>query len=185
MRQEKVTRNVTLKGIRPIMFDRYAGDNKTMLNPEDKLYLDKDRGLVMPSENLQSFLCAENTNSAAKMFYDSRVYKKVCLALRGFVTVDELTIPIIRDGEQIKMEGFGKNGISLHKSVARLAKGIPNPKERPLVDTPWEIKFTMTIWPNDEVAEQEVRMLFDRGGMAIGLGTYRGVYGKFVISDWK
>jgi hypothetical protein len=27
--------------------------------------------------------------------------------------------------------------------------------------------------------------LFIRGGLAIGLGTFRGVFGKFKVSEWK
>jgi hypothetical protein len=72
----------------------------------------------------------------------------------------------------------------LHRSVARLDKGIPNPKERPTLPTPWEIEFTLQILPNQEIKEQEIKNLFEEGGLAIGLGTFRGVYGKFAVRTW-
>jgi len=34
MKEDVIKRQVILKGIRPIMFDRYPGDNKTELMPE-------------------------------------------------------------------------------------------------------------------------------------------------------
>jgi len=185
MKQDKQDIRVTLRGIRPIMFDRYAGDNKTQLPPEQKLYFAADgESLVLPSTNIMSFLSAENTTSAPKISYDPRKYKAVCQALRGFVTIEPWLIPILRDGEPIRFQGFGQNGITLHRSVARLAKGVPNPKERPLVDMPWSVSFTMTLWPNDDISVVELSNIVERGGIALGLGTYRGVYGKLVVDQW-
>jgi len=166
------------------MFDRYPGDNKTQLMPEQKLYTKEDGTIIVPAANIQSFLCAENTKSAVKMFYDPRKYKRVAQALLGFVLVDPFEIPLTRDGQEIKFEGWDENGITLHNSVARLEKGVPNPKERPLIDTPWELEFQVRLFPNDEISEVEVKNLFDKGGVAIGLGTYRGVFGKFAIDKW-
>jgi len=182
---EKLTRKVGLKGIRPLLFDRYAGDNKTELLPEQKMYLDDKNGLVMPSANIHSFLCAINTKSAVKMFYDPRKYKNVAAAILGFVTIDPFEIPLCRDGKQIKWEGWGENGITLREDVARLEKGIPNPKQRPQIASPWELNFELTVWKNTEVSEQEVKNLFVKGGIPIGLGTYRGVFGKFVVDSWE
>ena len=182
---DSVTRTVTLRGIRPLMFDRYAGDNKTQLLPEQKLYLDGNNGLLMPAANIQSFLCATNTKSAAKMSYDPRKYKTVAAAILGYVAIDPFEIPILLDGKQAVWDGWGNNGITLHKSVARLDKGIPNPKERPMLSGAWSLNFEVTIYNNDVVSETEVKNLFIKCGIPIGLGTYRGVFGKFVVDDWK
>jgi hypothetical protein len=72
----------------------------------------------------------------------------------------------------------------VHYSVARLDKGIPNPKVRPVVPLDWAIEFTMDIFPNREIKEQDVLNLVEEGGRAIGLGTFRGVFGKFRIDSW-
>jgi hypothetical protein len=48
----------------------------------------------------------------------------------------------------------------------------------------WELAFTLTIYPNKEIKEQEIMNLFIDGGVAIGLGTFRGVFGKFEVSKW-
>ena len=181
-----VTKKAILRGIRPLMFDRYAGDNNTELLPEQKMYFGTEKNdLVMPSANIHSFLCAENTKSAVKLAYDTRQYKKYAQAVLGFVSIEPFMIPITRNGDQIYFNGFDENGITVHKSVARLAKGVPNKKERPLVDLPWELEFKVTIYPNDLISDVSVRLLFEKGGIPIGLGTYRGVYGKFVVDSWE
>ena len=42
--------------------------------------------------------------------------------------------------------------------------------------------FSLEIRPNQE---HEVKTLFEEGGLAVGLGTFRGVYGKFVVDKWE
>jgi hypothetical protein len=193
-----VTRLVSLKGIRPIMFDRYAGDNDTKLLWPQKVYLIPGTAqLALPAENVMSFLCSHNTNSAPKRLRDARKYKAIANACLSFVSIsglDELMpeyIPFLRDGRRIEMGEIdvptGRDplsGIYLHRSIARLPGGIPNPKERPVLPLPWSIYFSLTMIANNEIKEQEVRNLFEEGGVAIGLGTYRGVFGKFIITRW-
>ena len=130
-----IKRKVTLCGINDIMFDRYAGDNKTQLEPHQKLYLKPGTKVIgIPSLNIISFLSA--------------------------------------------------SGCYIHRAVARLDKGIPNPKERPVIPAPWEITFDFLIYPNKEIKEVEIQNLFEDGGRALGLGTFRGVFGKFYVKEW-
>jgi hypothetical protein len=42
----------------------------------------------------------------------------------------------------------------------------------------------MDIFPNREIKEQDVLNLVEEGGRAIGLGTFRGVFGKFRVERW-
>ncbi|MHC4621594.1 MAG: hypothetical protein ACYTEQ_27955 [Planctomycetota bacterium] len=182
---EAVSRKVTLKGICPIMFDRYAGDNNTDLKPEEKMYLTIKGELVLPMANIMSFLCAINTESAAKRFHAPKEYKRIAQNILSFTAIEQAEIPITKNGKPVKWEGWGKNGITLHKSVARLPKGIPNPKERPVLDAPWEMEFNITIWESPALKEGKVKAMFTDGGLAIGLGTFRGVYGKFKVTEWK
>lgn len=53
-----------------------------------------------------------------------------------------------------------------------------------MLPLPWELTFELTIFPNKEIKEQEIRNLFEEGGIAIGLGTFRGVFGKFQVDRW-
>jgi len=184
-------RKVTLSGVRDVMFDRYPGDNDTKLRDDQKMYLDSQNHVTLPSLNLMSLLSAQSTMSAPKRFLDSRKYKAVAQAILSFVSIDPELIPFTRNGEPVIFNGFGPDGkdpvsgIYVRKDVARLDKGIPNPKSRPVLPMPWELKFTLHFFKNDEVQEETVQNLLIRAGVALGIGTFRGVFGKFVVKTWE
>lgn len=196
-RLEIVSRKVRLVGIRELMFDRYAGDNKTKLDWSQKIYLVPGTNiLALPTTNIVSFLTAHNTNSAPKRLRDKRAYKDICNACLSFTSISATNspnvgyIPILRESSPIEVGKFEesndpKSGLYLHRSVARLDKGIPNPKERPTLPLPWAVEFQLDIYPNKEIKEQEIKNLIEEGGLAIGLGTFRGVFGKFLIESWE
>src|SRR5215475_211093 len=178
-----VTRTVILQGLTDIMFDRYPGDNNTKLEPHQKLYLapGDSRVIGLPSTNLMSFLSAHNTNSAPKRLRDKRKFKDIANALLSFVSIREQFIPLLRDDKPIKLGKFdgdrdALSGCYIHRSVARLDKGIPNPKVRPVVPLDWSLKFTLDIFRNQEIKEQDILNLMEEGGRALGLGTFRGVF---------
>jgi hypothetical protein len=188
---ETVERDIVLKGTSPIMFDRYAGDNDTKLEPWQKLYYHPTNGkeIGIPALNISSFLSAHNTNSAPKRLRDKRKYKDICNACLSFVQISPDFIPLIRNDKPIVFGKFENDrdplsGMTISRLVARLDKGIPNPKVRPVLSLPWEIRFKITILQNREITEQEILNLFDEGGRAIGLGTFRGVFGKFIVDKW-
>jgi hypothetical protein len=188
---ELVTRKVKLVGLTDIMFDRYPGDNQTKLEPWQKLYLEPGNTKVigLPTLNIMSFLSAHNTNSAPKRLRDKRKFKDLANAILSFVSIREQFIPFLRDGKPVvfgKLNGDRdeKSGVYIHYSVARLDKGIPNPKVRPVLPLDWGLEFTLDFFPNREIKEQDVLNLFEEGGRAIGLGTFRGVFGKFRIDRW-
>jgi hypothetical protein len=187
---DTIVRRITLEGTRPIMFDRYAGDNTTQLEPEQKFYFrpGNSKELGVPALNLMSFLSAHNTNSAPKRLRDKRKYKDIANAALSFVELDPEWMPLLRDGKPIVFGKFDHDldklsGAYVHRCVARLDKGIPNSKVRPVLPLPWSLQFTLTLSPTREIKEQEVLNLLEEGGRAIGLGTFRGVFGKFRIAS--
>jgi hypothetical protein len=184
------TRKVTLEGFTPIMFDRYAGDNKTQLTPEQRMYFVPGTSqLCLPAANISSFLSAKNTTSVAKLI-GGRASKSLADAMLSFVQIDPILVPIARSGVPIEFGEFidsvdAKSGIFVDYRVARLDKGIPNPKARPVIPLPWSLSFTLRLFKNDVVDETLLRRAFEQGGIAIGLGTFRGVYGKFYVMGWE
>jgi hypothetical protein len=153
--REKLVRTVHLSGLTDIMFDRYPGDNDTKLEPWQKLYLGGESGrqVMLPSANVISFLSAQNTDSAPKRLLDPRKYKAFAQACGSFVTIGPRMIPFLRDGEPIIFGKFvgeedAESGIYIDRRVARLEKGIPNPKVRPVLPMPWELRFQLTLLPN-------------------------------------
>ena len=182
---ELTTRSVELEGVTPIMFDRYPGDNDTKLPPEQKFYfLNGDASLCLPAINIYSFLGAQNTRSVAKMF-GGKGYKNLAAALCGFVAISPMRIPLTAKGKAVEFNGFDGKQFEIFVGVPRLVNGIPNPNDRPVLNPPWELSFELTIFPNEFFKEARLRELVELGGQALGLGTYRGVYGKFGVADWK
>ena len=182
-------RQVVLRGLRPIMFDRYPGDNTTEL-PVDKRFYRKGNAVVLPAENIMSFLTATNTMSAPKRLLDKRKYKDVCNAFQCFVEVVEDEIPFVRDGKPVVFGQFvgdedPESGIYIDRRVARLDKGIPNPKVRPVLPLPWELRFTLRLYPNGEVGEDILKQMFVEGGITLGFGKFRGRFGKFAVEHWN
>lgn len=188
-----VKRGVRLCGLTEIMFDRYPGDNNTKLEPWQKLYIAPNGPKVigLPALNIMSALSAHNTNSFPKRLRDKRKYKDIANALQAFSIITPSFIPLIRGKDPIIFGKMNQNevdelsGCYVHHAVARLDKGIPNPKARPVIPLPWALEFEFTILPNKEIKEQEIINLIEEGGRSVGLGTWRGTFGKFMIEKWK
>jgi len=179
-----IKRKVVLSGLTPIMFDRYSGNNKEQLDPMDKCYTNEQGHLVLPSTNLLSFLSAQNTESATQRVV-GRGYKEVCKAALSYVSIEPYNIPFLRDREPISKN---EENIKMHFAVAKIMKGklaIPNPKERPMLEPEWKLAFDLTLQETPELNEVLLKKIFEMGGNAVGLGTFRGVFGKFKIESWE
>lgn len=174
---EKVSKiAVELKGIRPLMFDRYAGDNNTQLPVQEKMYLDARQCLMMPSVNIYSLLCAINTDSVCKKFFGT-AGKTIGLGIKSYTTITPYDIPIMDDNGPVKFTGFNEQ-IYTHHIVARLKNGIPNPKERPALALPWWIEFEVEYVENKQCTLENLRQVMSMGGV-IGLGTFRPFFGRY------
>lgn len=173
---------VKFTGVKPILFDRYQGSNEAKPEPVEKVYWSKkDRIAVIPQVNLYSCLAAENTKSVAKMFY-GRKAKPIGMAIQNGLIVTEHEIPILKDGKQIHEENFEED-FDIVYHVARINKAgtaIPNPKERPMLDTPWTMEFNIRFLPSGDLTWDVMKQAFDYAGL-IGMGTYRPLYGGFSV----
>jgi len=175
--------DIRLEGIRPIMFDRYAGDNNTQLQPADKFYLDGE-AVCIPAINIISMLTAENTKSVTKVFYPPKSGVKMRHSLNSFLMIEQEFIPLLDgNGEPILFNGEWTDKVFVHKSVARLAKGVPNPKERPCIKAPWSAVVRVMWMENPDIAMKNLEQIFHKCGM-IGLGTFRPQFGQFRVSGF-
>jgi hypothetical protein len=180
MKIESKSIQVELTGIRPIMFDRYAGDNNTSLAAADKMYLDDNMGLTVPAINVLSLLGAENTKSVSKQFFGKQ-WRTIALGIMSYTNIDPIEIPLLDDDGQIMWGGDWTAQVSHVKHVARLMKGIPNPKDRPVVALPWYLRFTIEYMDNKYCTLDNLQQCYELGGV-LGLGTFRPVYGRYVLT---
>jgi hypothetical protein len=169
-------------GLRPLMFDRYAGDNNTQLPIPEKMYLTSDGHLIVPAVNIFSLLCAENTKSVCKQMF-GKAGRKVALGISSYVSVEPFEIPLTANGVPIQFSGFNDQ-ISIHTSVARVKGGVPNPKTRPLLHLPWELEFDVQYQQNSECTLENLRQALSMGGV-LGLGTFRPYFGRYELTRFE
>lgn len=173
---------VVLQGIRPLMFDRYAGDNNTTLPPEEKMYLTPDGQLIVPAINVYSLLTAENTKSVTRQFF-GRQGKTIGLGISSYTNIEPFDIPLLDDNGPILFHGW-TNTLYVRKDVARVKGGIPNPKTRPVLSLPWRLEFTVQYQPNTYCTLENLRQAFTMGG-TLGLGTFRPYFGRYELTGWQ
>lgn len=172
-----------LTGIRPIMFDRYGGDNKTRLDDLDKMYVDEHGICGIPVLNVYSLLSAENTPSVAKRFYGKQG-RDVAQGVKSFCSIeaiggeDSMHAPIM--DEKGKAYTATDERISIVPHVARLPKGIPNPKSRPMIPNGWSVTFQFKLQPNQLLNEPTLKAMVQQGGI-LGLGTFRPIFGRYTV----
>ena len=170
------------------MFDRYAGDNDTELKPEEKFYFAEDgKSLVIPSQNILGMLASNFYKCATKIKY-GRGHSAKADVVQGFVDIDPMMVPFTAHGKNVVFKKWN-DPIYEDFSVARIKKTaqqiIPNPKHRPVLNCPWELEFNVSILPNDQISEKDLKDLFEVGGLYVGIGTWRGRYGKCVVDIWE
>jgi hypothetical protein len=176
--------SITLKGTRPLMFDRYPGDNNTQLRPEEKFYMKENGELYIPAINLYSLLVAENSKSVCKQFC-GKGWRTVAHCISSSTNIEPFDIPILDGEKQIVFKKFNEK-IFVHKCVARIKKAalsIPSPKERPTINTPWNISFVMEINESKDLSFTTLRNLFEYAG-SMGIGTFRPFYGRFELDKF-
>jgi len=175
--------DIRFVGVRPILFDRYAGDNVTKLPTHEKLYVDNAGGLVIPSLNIFSMLIAENTKSVCRQFH-GKAGKTIGLGIGANLEIRPYDIPLLGESEkQIRWTGEWTKQISIRKDVARVKGGIPNAKERPEVALPWSLEFTAEWMENSDCSTDMLRLTFDLG-RKLGLGTFRPFFGTFRLDKF-
>jgi hypothetical protein len=115
------------------------------------------------------------------MFFGKKA-KPIGMAINNCLIIDEQFIPLLHDGKNITPDEFDDHFQIVHH-VARINKSgtaIPNPKERPCLETPWSLKFGIRFIPSGDLTWEVMQQCFDYAGV-IGLGTYRPLYGGFEV----
>lgn len=184
MKSGIVNINCQLTGIRPLMFDRYSGDNGTQLQASEKMYLTQERYLVLPAINLYSMLCSNNDSAVTRKF--GRTGKTIALGIKSFTSIVQAEIPIFDDSGWIKFTGWNEH-ILLHYATTRVKKGplyVPQPKERPMLMMPWYIRFDVRYAENKFCSLENLRQAYEFGGI-LGLGTFRPYFGLYEMTEWK
>jgi len=182
--------SVAFKGVAPILFDRFAGSTETKMPTERKAYFlnEKEKTLMLPALNIYSMLSSQNGLSAARLI-GGKKWKEVSSAVLSHVRIDPLEIPLVDEkGEVIKFTGFDGERFIERVDKAIVIKGrlqIPQMKLRFQLNPPWGLRFRVYVAENNIIDSELLRSLFEHSGEQIGLGSFRPLFGRFVVSDFK
>lgn len=181
------TISITLDGLSDLLFDRFWDHDKMDRPIDQKLYLNEDNNIVMPGSNLHAFLWNERKAGCVK-FFEGKGSPQY-LARVGFVNVLEREAEILgKNGKPIKWGGQAKPPLFIINASGVTGSGnkiVKQPiKPRPGISVPWSIKYTMTLVENDMIDVQKLYNWVSRGGLLIGLGTWRPRFGRFLVKQW-
>lgn len=181
--------SVALEGLVPIMFNRFIDHSKEARPPEQKLYLDDDNTVVLPAENLMSFMCGSFVPGCCKKFEGRKSGEYIDVAY-SHISFSPVLVPFLRNKKPIKFTSIEDkklwgvcNSGGVTKSGASIVKQEPQP--RPYLKTPWTLEFQVTLVKNALIDETKLYNYFSQGGILISLGTYRPMYGRFSVAEWK
>ena len=91
----------------------------------------------------------------------------------------QLIIPVLVDGKEVAFKGFDKTP-QVKKRTDQVGGGLTQIVERPYVEN-WSLEFTFNLIENAEISMERLKEWFMRGGIEVGLGASRPVYGQFIV----
>ena len=183
---------VRLEGLSDIMFDRFYDHSKEDRPPERKLHLNEEGEIVLPAENIHSFLFRDMPPVGVIRFVEKKAAKDYIAYGQAHVAIQPTLIPFVTpDGKPIRFTEFG-SGFPFYVNdwsagVTKMSGGKALKQEvrkRPVLRLPWWLSFDLLVFPNDRVTPEKLLAWFEVGGLVTALGTYRPRYGRFLVKGW-
>lgn len=181
--------NVTLDSLSDIMFDKFIDHSKEVRPPEQKLYISDGDNIVIPSENVHTFLFGEVPGGCAKTF-EGKKGKDYIRTGQGHIVIEPVYIPFLNPKDKIiKYKGFDKDdSLYVYEAAGRTKMGSLSIKQeikpRPVLRHPWKLDFSIMLVENTLIDENKLYNWFCKGGLLVALGTYRPRFGRFTVSAW-
>lgn len=170
--------DVTLTGVTPIMLDAFRGQEE--LPPEQKLYFGPDKKtLILPAANIIGFLTSRSSHSCLRVFTDNKDWKTRGPETVGNVYVSPVSIPFIVRGSPLIFEGDWNEQVYIDERMARPSATARVIARRPVIDLPWSLEFRVDLNTTDFVTADRLKDWFSRGGVSVGIGAYRPMFGRF------
>jgi hypothetical protein len=180
--------DVTLSGIADLMFDKFIDHSKEKRPVEQKLYLiDKDK-MILPAENIYSFLNGDNPAGAIRTV-EKRGARDYLQVSKGHIMVNPQVIPIVDDnGGEIRWDKEDAK-FYIYEMAGRTGPPSQRVKQeaqpRPVLKLPWHVNFKLTVVKNNLIDEYKLEAWFRHGGLLVGLCNNRPRFGRFFVSNWQ
>ncbi|MDI6752817.1 MAG: hypothetical protein QME78_00295 [Thermodesulfobacteriota bacterium] len=187
--------NVTIKGITPIIMNRFTEENEVSVGSgtsavqigdkgtprqqaEKKRYADKEGNLYIPGPNI--FACLINAGKFHKVGKSKVTTQKSSLIPAG-ITVEEIVVPMTNGNGGKPAWEVDSRSVVIPSTGGRIMC------HRPRVDE-WRAQFTLDV-DTEMFQPNFVRKLMDDAGKKVGLCDYRperkGPFGRFVVTGWE
>jgi len=189
----RVAIDVKLSGMSPFLFNRFWGHSKEDIPMEKRLYLAEDNVLVLPTQNLKSFLSKERPMGIIKFIEKTGFQHYNRIAQSHIDFGNNPYIPFTDDnGDIIRYTSFDdpRWGILLEAPCTPSSTGAlikQEAKPRPYLKTPWRLEFEIGLWESDintKITPEKLRSWFEAGGLLVALGNHRPDYGRFSVRKW-
>jgi hypothetical protein len=146
------------------------------------MYFDKSgKFLVLPASNIVGFLTSKSSHSCLRVFTSNKEWKTRGPEITGNVAVDPLLVPFTANGKPVEFSGEWNDQIYLDERMARPSSTARVIAKRPVLDIPWELEFTMFVNETEFVTVDRIKDWFVRGGVSVGIGAYRPMFGRFEV----
>ena len=186
MEAQKIS--VELEGVSDIMFDRFIDYSAEKRPPEQKLYLAENNVIVLPVENLNSFLFGQSPEGCAAVF-EAKKRKDYFRVGQSHVFIKGTYLPFLDEkGKPIAFNGF-TGQLYTNETAGRVKKGSlsikQEAKKRPVLRLPWSLAFDIMLIKNNLIDETKLLNWFRSGGLLIAVGTFRPRFGRFRVTQWS
>jgi len=179
---------VTLKGRKRILLNRFSGQSSKDRSLEECLYLDKDGDVCLTTEMIYSFLFCGNPQGAIR-FIEKKKGNEFCRFAGAYLDFPDDNLYYKMRNENGEVIKSNSPKIEPIKYLAPRTKlGSLSIKQnfcvRPAIKAPWFVSFTFDYIPNDTISIERVYNWFVSGGSFIGLGSNRVRFGAFGVDSF-
>ena len=187
---EEIQIRTGLRSLSDIMFDQFFDHSKEPRPPEQKFYIQGKNQLFFPSLNIMAFLFNQKGDSCVNKFEGKKRRDYYAIGF-SHITISPMFIPFKnKEGKTILFSNFDDGLFYIMNSAptTKLSGGgyiKQEAKPRPVLKMPWALEFEIHLFKNPLINEIKLRNWFENGGLIIGLGTYRPLFGRFMVEKWE
>ena len=176
-----------IEGVVPIMFCRFPepekpGDTKKQKKQtlEEKMWID-EKGVYIPIDNLRMLLVGNRFRPGAAKIYGSEYESKKGTKYLNFC---KACVWVVGDNGKVYFEPTRKiyDDVDIRSFIN--ANGSRSTGERPVLNTPWSLAFTIQV-TDDSITDEIIHEFYNVAGMRCGLGVYGPTFGRFIVTEWE
>lgn len=168
---------VTIKGIRPILHNRFVTNNdkkkkKEYIPKEEakiKLYTTEDGYPYQPATHLEGAMI-----EAAKRFkWEGRKTMMDLFKSSIFVSPEEIPFETPENPNNYKID---ERPVVINR--ARVLAWRPRWDE-------WQLSFYVNVFQPDQISTQQLKEIISHAGYFVGIGDFRPKFGTFVVTNFE